>query len=73
MIYKLEIFRTYNQRGWGVRTLEFIPEGAFVNEITGKVYSSIDDDKLHEKENEEHNLDLAFLFDLLERDDDDKK
>ena len=34
--YKLCIFKTTN-KGWGVKTLETIPKGAFVSEYVGEV------------------------------------
>ncbi|KAM3621050.1 uncharacterized protein V6R79_005283 [Siganus canaliculatus] len=38
LTFKLEVYWT-NKRGWGVRTLEAIPQGAFVCEYAGEVIS----------------------------------
>ncbi len=52
---KLEIFRTeYGERGWGVRTLEPIPKGAFVTQYVGEIIS------LQEADNRP----TTYLFDL---------
>jgi histone-lysine N-methyltransferase SUV39H len=36
--WKLELFKTVD-RGWGVRTREFIPRGAFIAEYIGEIIS----------------------------------
>ncbi|KAL8545114.1 hypothetical protein ACS0TY_005348 [Phlomoides rotata] len=37
---KLQVFRTPAQKGWGLRTLEDIPKGAFICEYVGEVITS---------------------------------
>ncbi|XP_077535993.1 histone-lysine N-methyltransferase G9a isoform X5 [Haemaphysalis longicornis] len=54
----LQLFRTRG-KGWGVRTLQDIPKGAFVCEYIGEMVSDSEADK---------RADDAYLFDLENRD-----
>ncbi|KAL5551350.1 hypothetical protein UlMin_001526 [Ulmus minor] len=53
--FQLEIFKT-KSRGWGVRSLNFIPSGSFVCEYIGEL--------LKEKEAEERAGNDEYLFDI---------
>ncbi|PON64625.1 histone H3-K9 methyltransferase [Parasponia andersonii] len=53
--FQLEIFKT-NLRGWGVRSLNFIPSGSFICEYIGEL--------LKEKEAEERTGNDEYLFDI---------
>ena len=53
--FQLEIFKT-NLRGWGVRSLNFIPSGSFICEYIGEI--------LKEKEAEERAGNDEYLFDV---------
>ncbi|KAK4482485.1 hypothetical protein RD792_009643, partial [Penstemon davidsonii] len=37
---KLQVFMTPDQRGWGLRTLEVVPKGAFICEYAGEVVTT---------------------------------
>lgn len=54
----LQLFRT-NGKGWGVRTLQSIPQGTFVCEYIGEILSDSDADQRE---------DDSYLFDLENRD-----
>ena len=64
---KLCIFKTEN-KGWGVKTLESIPEGAFVIEYVGEVCSAA---KIRSREkeckNNKYGHDTTYLFDINAR------
>lgn len=47
--YRLEIFKTEN-KGWGVRSWDFIPSGGFVCEYTGEVMDTKTADELEDDE-----------------------
>jgi hypothetical protein len=47
--YRLEIFKTSDGRGWGVRSLDMIPQFAFVCNYFGDVYKADDFDRLCEE------------------------
>lgn len=55
---KLQIFRSAGQKGWGVRTLNEIPKGAFVCEYVGEVIS---DSEANNRQDD------SYLFDLDKR------
>ncbi|KAI3782940.1 hypothetical protein L2E82_13001 [Cichorium intybus] len=40
--YKLQVFMTSGGKGWGVRTLEELPKGAFVCEYVGEVLTNME-------------------------------
>ncbi|XP_026380494.1 histone-lysine N-methyltransferase, H3 lysine-9 specific SUVH4-like [Papaver somniferum] len=42
--YRLEVFRT-EQKGWGVRTRDHIPDGTYLGEYVGKIRTDKDADK----------------------------
>lgn len=54
--WRLEVFRTM-AKGWGVRTLDFIPSGSFVCELTGELLSAT---VAAERENDEYLFNLDF-------------
>lgn len=54
--WRLEVFRTM-AKGWGVRTLEFIPSGSFVCELTGELLTAT---VAAERENDEYLFNLDF-------------
>lgn len=59
--YRLQIFRTANGRGWGVRALEPIPCGAFVATYTGEVITN----QMAEKRGQHYDaIGRTYLFDL---------
>ncbi|ESO04628.1 hypothetical protein HELRODRAFT_131923, partial [Helobdella robusta] len=59
--YPVSIFRTSDGRGWGVKSLEKIPKGAFVEEYIGEVILSEEAEKRGQQDNSEG---LTYLFDL---------
>lgn len=72
--YRLEVFQTPN-KGWGLRSWDLIPTGAFVIMYTGKIRaaqapptspaeeeeadSSGDDENVDERHDDEYNFDLV--------------
>lgn len=54
--WRLEVFRTM-AKGWGVRTLEFIPSGSFLCELTGELLTAT---AAAERENDEYLFNLDF-------------
>lgn len=54
--WHLEIFRTMS-KGWGVRTLEFIPSGSFLCELTGELLTAT---AAADRENDEYLFNLDF-------------
>lgn len=54
--WRLEVFKTAN-KGWGVRSLEFIPSGSFLCELTGELITAAE---ASERENDEYLFDLDF-------------
>jgi euchromatic histone-lysine N-methyltransferase len=54
--YRLEIFKTEN-KGWGVRSWDFIPSGGFVCEYTGEV---MDTNTANEMDDDEYLFNLDF-------------
>lgn len=54
--WRLEVFKTAN-KGWGVRSLEFIPSGSFLCELTGELITA---EEASERENDEYLFDLDF-------------
>ncbi|XP_044737823.1 histone-lysine N-methyltransferase SUV39H2-like isoform X2 [Chrysoperla carnea] len=59
--YPLCIFRTDNERGWGVKTLQKIPFGRFVCKYIGEVITSEEAEKRGQKYD---TLGRTYLFDL---------
>ena len=55
---RLQVFKSPGQKGWGVRTLNEIPKGAFVCEYVGEVISDSEAN---------HRQDDSYLFDLDKR------
>lgn len=55
---RLEIFRTFNQTGWGVSTLDNIPSGTFVSRYVGEVITFDE----AEKRSKEYLFDLDFNY-----------
>ncbi|KFD61682.1 hypothetical protein M514_04752 [Trichuris suis] len=58
---KITIFRTSDGRGWGVKTLEPIRQGAFVMEYTGEIITNIEAER---RGNVYDNVETSYLFDL---------
>lgn len=59
--YSLCIFRTHNGRGWGVKSMEAIPKGAFVTRYAGEIITSEEAERrgrYYDKEG------ITYLFDL---------
>jgi euchromatic histone-lysine N-methyltransferase len=54
--WRLEVFKTAN-KGWGVRSLDFIPSGSFLCELTGELITAAE---ASERENDEYLFDLDF-------------
>lgn len=54
--WRLEVFRTM-AKGWGVRTLEFIPSGSFLCELTGELLTAT---AAAERDNDEYLFNLDF-------------
>ncbi|KAG0554700.1 hypothetical protein M758_12G115400 [Ceratodon purpureus] len=54
--YRLEIFKTQN-KGWGVRSWDFIPSGGFVCEYTGEV---MDTNTANDMDDDEYLFNLDF-------------
>lgn len=54
--WRLEVFRT-KSKGWGVRTLEFIPSGSFLCELTGELLTAT---VAAERDNDEYLFNLDF-------------
>ena len=63
--YRLEIFKTNDGRGWGVRSLDMIPQFAFVCNYYGDVYKADAFDSFCE----EHGHDGAYSMDMAVRPD----
>ncbi|XP_078484462.1 histone-lysine N-methyltransferase SUV39H2 [Ciona intestinalis] len=57
----LSIYRTSNGKGWGVKTLQFIPKGTFVMEYVGEV---ITNDEAEKRGKQYDNDGITYLFDL---------
>uniref|UniRef100_F6YDS2 Histone-lysine N-methyltransferase n=1 Tax=Ciona intestinalis TaxID=7719 RepID=F6YDS2_CIOIN len=57
----LSIYRTSNGKGWGVKTLQFIPKGTFVMEYVGEV---ITNDEAERRGKQYDNNGITYLFDL---------
>lgn len=56
--FRLEVFKTAN-RGWGVRSWDFIPAGTYITSFIGKIYRHADADALK--------LDPTYHYDMLPR------
>ncbi|KAI9297423.1 SET domain-containing protein [Neoconidiobolus thromboides FSU 785] len=57
---RLQVFKTKN-KGWGIKALDFIPEGRFVEEYVGEV---ITDEVAEERGKKYDSRGLTYLFDL---------
>lgn len=57
LIQRFQLFRTIS-KGWGIKTLRFIPKGAYVCEYIGEILSDSEAD---------HREDDSYLFDLDNR------
>ena len=60
--FRLELFMTSDNRGWGLRSLDFIPRGAFVCEYVGELLPGNIAD---ERENPSYNFALSDDADLV--------
>ena len=52
----VQVFATRERKGWGLRTLQDLPKGAFVCEYAGEIFTNTELDKrnMHSKCNEKH-------------------
>lgn len=57
---KLQIFRTDNNRGWGVKTLVPIKQGSYINKYTGEIITRTEADKRAVT----HGSKSTYMFDL---------
>lgn len=57
---KLQIFRTHNNRGWGVKAMSTIKQGSYVTKYTGEVITRPE----AEKRAITHGSKSTYLFDL---------
>ncbi|KAL4858527.1 Histone-lysine N-methyltransferase [Chlorella vulgaris] len=64
--YRLELFRTANGRGWGVRSLDTIPQYAFVCRYVGEVYDAAEHEHLVRTVEEQ---DAEYTFTMAPRPD----
>ena len=64
--YRLEIFKTNDGRGWGVRSLDMIPQYAFICDYYGDVYSAKDFDEIVQKGGHDgaYSMDMAIRPDI---------
>lgn len=58
--FKLQIFRTDNNRGWGVKTLANIKQGTYITKYTGEVITKSE----AEQRAITHGSKSTYLFDL---------
>ena len=61
---KVEVFRTHDGRGWGLRAARYIFVGDFVCEYVGKIYTSLEYDQRDSASSYTWNLD-HFIMDAL--------
>lgn len=59
--YQVGVFRTPNNRGWGLKALERIPKGKFVITYTGDLIEADERDK---RAIEQNKLEETYLMDL---------
>lgn len=59
--HKLNIFKTHDGRGWGVRTEKYIPEGHFICEYTGEIITF---EEAERRGTEYDSAGNTYLFDL---------
>jgi histone-lysine N-methyltransferase SUV39H len=59
--FRMEIFRTHNGRGWGVRAAEFIPRDRFVCEYVGEIIGPEEAEVRGKRYDDEA---CSYLFDL---------
>jgi [histone H3]-lysine9 N-trimethyltransferase EHMT len=59
--YRLEIFKTSDGRGWGVRSLDMIPQFAFICDYYGEIYKADAFNRLCQEEgyNGDYSMDMA--------------
>ena len=65
----LQLFRTVDNRGWGVRSLQWIPRGAFVAEYTGEIMDEGIVDLARSRYDQIYGNTFLFDLDALESDD----
>lgn len=61
---RLEIFRTFNRTGWGVRTLDYVPKGTFVARYVGEVI--LFDDGKSRSDEYMFDIDLNYAYETDE-------
>jgi len=61
ILYRLEIFKTNDGRGWGVRSLDMIPQFAFICDYYGEIYTAEFFNRLCQEEgyNGDYSMDMA--------------
>jgi len=61
ILYRLEIFKTTDGRGWGVRSLDMIPQFAFICDYYGEIYQADFFKRLCQEEhhNGDYSMDMA--------------
>ncbi|XP_053552016.1 histone-lysine N-methyltransferase SUV39H1 isoform X2 [Bombina bombina] len=65
--YKLQIFRTPNGRGWGVRTMEKIRKNSFVMEYVGEIITSDEAERrgqIYDRQGATYLFDLDYVEDV---------
>lgn len=60
-MYQVGIFRTPNDRGWGLKAMERIPKGKFVITYTGELIDADENDKRAVDQNRDEE---TYLMDL---------
>lgn len=60
-VYKMGIFRTDNNRGWGLKALEKIPKGKFVTTYMGQLITA---DEAENRNTNSNSVHLTYLMDL---------
>lgn len=65
-LFPLQIFKTHDGRGWGLKTAVGIPKGTFLMQYTGEI---IDQDESVRRGEKYDEIGLSYLFDLDFNDD----
>ncbi|RVW81787.1 Histone-lysine N-methyltransferase SUVR4 [Vitis vinifera] len=63
--FKLQVFMTHEGKGWGLRTLEALPKGAFVCEYVGEILTNME---LYERNKQSNGNDRHTYPVLLDAD-----
>ena len=65
MLFVLKVFLTDDGKGWGLRTLEELPKGAFICEYVGEILTNME---LYERNNQSSSKDRHTYPVLLDAD-----